>query len=70
MSNRMPLTAVVRLSQGGELGATMKRLRIWLDSERIEPSDFKTGVDAAGYSFTIGFRRPKDAERFRAQFGL
>ena len=66
MSNRTPLTTLVRLSQ---LGATMKRLRIWLDSERIEPSDFKTAVDAAGYTFTIGFRRPQDAERFRAQFG-
>jgi hypothetical protein len=47
----------------------MKRLRIWLDSERIEPSDFKTAADGAGHSFTIGFRRPQDAKRFRAQFG-
>jgi hypothetical protein len=69
MSNRTPLTTVVRLSQGNELGATMKRLRIWLDSERIEPSDFKTAADAAGYTFTIGFRRPQDAKRFRTQFG-
>jgi hypothetical protein len=69
MSDRDPLTTVVRLSQGDQLGETMKRLRIWLDSERIEPSEFKTAVDAAGYTFTIGFRRPQDAKRFRAQFG-
>jgi len=69
MSDRKPLTSVVRLSRGDELGATMKRLRIWLDSERIEPSDFKTAADAAGYTFTIEFRSPKDAKRFRTQFG-
>jgi hypothetical protein len=59
---------VVRLSQSDQLGAAMKRLRIWLDSERIEPSEFTTALDVAGYTFTIGFRRPQDAERFRAQF--
>jgi outer membrane lipoprotein-sorting protein len=69
MSNRRRLTTVVLLSQGDQLGAAMKRLRIWLDSERIEPSDFKTAVDADGYTFTIGFRRAQDAKRFRAQFG-
>ncbi|HEU0215797.1 MAG TPA: hypothetical protein VFQ90_03995 [Stellaceae bacterium] len=69
MSNRTPMTTVVRLSQGDQLGTTMKRLRIWLDGERIEPREFKTVADAAGYTFTIGFRRPQDAKRFRAQFG-
>ena len=47
----------------------MKRLRIWLDSEGIEPSDFKTAAEATGYTFTIEFRRPQDAKRFRAEFG-
>jgi hypothetical protein len=68
MSNRTPQTTVVRLSQGDELGATMKRLRIWLDSERIEPSDFKTAVDAAGYTFTIGFRATHNRCRVMGHF--
>jgi hypothetical protein len=68
MSDRNSLTAVVRLSQGDQLGETMKRLRIWLDSERIEPSEFTTAVDAGGYTLTFAFRSLEDAERFRAQF--
>jgi hypothetical protein len=41
MSNR-DLTAVVRLSTGDELGETMRRLRIWLDTEKIQPAVFAT----------------------------
>jgi len=61
-------STVVRLTQIDHLGAAMQRLRIWLDSERIEPSEFKAAVDATGYTFTIEFRSFPDADRFRAQF--
>jgi outer membrane lipoprotein-sorting protein len=69
MLDRDPLSIVVRLSEGDELGETMKKLRIWLDSETICPANFKTEADAAGYTFTFGFRTTQDAERFRARFG-
>jgi hypothetical protein len=65
MSDRDPLTAVVRLSASDELGEAMRRLRIWLDGEKIQPAVFATGADAAGYTFTIGFRSAQDANRFR-----
>jgi hypothetical protein len=63
-----PFTTVVRLSSGAELGSTMKRLRIWLDSEKIQPAAFWTQAEAEGCKFTIGFRHVVDADRFRAQF--
>jgi len=68
MSKRNPLVATVRVSEGDQLGETMKRLRIWLDSERIQPSEFTTAVDSGGYMLTFAFRNLQDAERFRAQF--
>jgi hypothetical protein len=51
---------VVRSSKNLPLGKTMNDLRTWLDSERIEPVDFKT----AGGRFEISFRREREAERF------
>lgn len=66
--NSDPLNVVVRLSQGHELGETMKRLRIWLDSQKIRPTVFKTMPDAKGFTFAISFRDVQDADRFRARF--
>lgn len=58
----------LRLSQIDQLGAAMQRLRIWLDSEKIEPSEFTVTTDAAGCTLTIEFRSLQDADRFRLQF--
>ena len=69
MFDRDPLTTVVRVSKGDQLGKTMNRLRTWLDSEKVYPVSFRTDADARGYVFTIGFRDTSDANRFRAQFG-
>jgi hypothetical protein len=66
MSRSYPFTTVVRLSSGEQLGKTMNRT--WLDSEKIQPAEFRTMADAKGYVFTIGFRNLNDADRFRAQF--
>jgi hypothetical protein len=55
---------VVRSSKNLPLGKTMNDLRTWLDSERIEPVEFKT----AGGSFEISFRREREAERFQRRF--
>ena len=69
MFDRDPLTAVVRLSKGEPLGQTMSKIRTWLASQQIHPTDFTTAADARGYTFTVGFRDTQDADRFRAQFG-
>jgi len=69
MSHRNPLTAVVRLSQSDQLGPTMMRLRIWLDSHKIELREFKTAANGKSYTFTITFRSRRDANHFRAKFG-
>jgi hypothetical protein len=64
MSDRNSLTAVVCLSQGDQLGDAMKRLRIWLDSKRIDPGEFTTAADAESYTLTFAFRSLEDAEHF------
>jgi hypothetical protein len=46
------------------LDETMRDIRTWLDSERIEPVQFKTVVGRAGLGFEISFRREREAERF------
>jgi hypothetical protein len=63
-----PQTVVVRLSQGDPLGATMSRLRTWLDNAKIQPATFRTEADAKGYTFTVGFATSDQADRFRARF--
>lgn len=55
---------VVRSSKNLPLGKTMNDLRNWLESERIEPVDFKT-TDGR---FEIGFSREPEAERFQQRF--
>ena len=50
------------------LGKTMRDIRTWLDSERIEPVAFKTVVGRAGLGFEISFREESEAERFQERF--
>jgi hypothetical protein len=64
-----PYTSTIRLSESDELGATMNKIRSWLDGQKIQAVTFKTLPDAMGHIFTIGFRTIEDATRFRAQFG-
>jgi hypothetical protein len=52
---------------GSPLGKTMNQIRRWLDSERIEPTGFKTVVGRAGLGFEIRFKS-EWAERFQQQF--
>jgi hypothetical protein len=52
-----------------QLGATLMQMRVWLDSENIDLANFRTAATAENYTFTIEFRSPQDADRFRAQFG-
>jgi hypothetical protein len=51
------------------LGSTMAEIRMWLDSEKIEPVEFKTVVSRGAVGFEISFKRDRDAERFQQRFG-
>jgi hypothetical protein len=48
----------------------MSEIRTWLDSEKIEPTEFKTVVARGGLGFEISFKSERDAERFQRQFAL
>jgi hypothetical protein len=50
------------------LATTIKDIRTWLVSERIEPVEFKTVVGRAGLGFEISFREESEAERFQERF--
>lgn len=50
------------------LAQMMKDIRIWLDSERIQPVEFKAVVGQAGHGFEISFSNESDAERFQERF--
>jgi len=50
------------------LATTIKDIRTWLVSERIEPVEFKTVVGRGGLGFEISFREESEAERFQQQF--
>jgi hypothetical protein len=63
-----PHKARVRVSRGEALGDVMKTLRTWLDGQKIEPTEFKTIVDARGFTLDFGFASAIDADRFRNQF--
>jgi len=50
------------------LGKAMNDIRVWLDSERIQPVEFKMVVNSAVLGFEISFRNEQDAARFEEQF--
>jgi hypothetical protein len=65
----LPSSVVVQAeSSKNMLAKTMDDIRTWLDSERIEPVEFKTVVGRAGLGFEISFRDEREAERFQERF--
>jgi hypothetical protein len=65
------LTSVVQAenSRSIPLAKAMRDIRTWLDSERIEPVQFRTVVvGRAGLGFEIRFREAREAERFQERF--
>lgn len=50
------------------LDKAMNEIRIWLDSERIQPMEFKMVVNGAVLGFEISFRHDQEAARFEEQF--
>jgi hypothetical protein len=68
MALRTPVVVQPKTARDMPLGETMRDIRIWLDSERIEPVEFKAVVGRAGLGFEISFRDVNDAERFQERF--
>jgi hypothetical protein len=58
------LTVTVRVPEGDPLGNVGKRIRTWLDSQKIQIATFATAADARGYTFTISFMDDSDADQF------
>lgn len=65
-----PYVVGIRISESEDFAETMNRWREWLNSQKIQPTDFKAEQCEAGYVFSIGFRSQHDAERFRQAFGI
>jgi hypothetical protein len=63
-----PVAVQAENSRGMSLDRTMTEIRTWLDSEHVEPVQFKTVVGRAGLGFEISFRCEREAARFLKQF--
>lgn len=61
-------TVRVRVSKDLSLGETMNTIREWMDGENIEPTNFRSSVEAHEYALIISFRTPAEAEHFRECF--
>jgi hypothetical protein len=47
----------------------MNEIRMWLDSQKIEPVSFRSAPGATS-GFEIAFDNAEDAERFRRHFNV
>jgi hypothetical protein len=66
-----PLTVLVETPVGKPFGATMNAIRTWLDSHKIQTTNFKIVPTADGNRrFEIAFRQEHEAERFRQEFAI
>jgi len=63
-----PLIVRVETPAGKPFGTTMNAIRLWLDSQKIQPTIFKVVPTARAFGFEIGFREEDEAGRFRQQF--
>ena len=65
-------TLVVRVERSGKtLGTAMNEIRSWLDSQKIEPVDFRAGECGSGaVAFEIRFKREDEARQFEQEFHL
>jgi outer membrane lipoprotein-sorting protein len=68
MSFPDPRVAKVRIPKDASLGATMNKMRAWLDKKKIQPDRWEAMIDAEGFTVTIAFQRDYESELFRQQF--
>jgi len=63
-----PLTVFVETPVGKPFGATMNAIRTWLDSHKIQSTNFKVVPTARGFGLEIAFGQEHEAQRFRQEF--
>ena len=68
MSFADPRIAKVRISKDASLGATMNRMRTWLDKQKIQPARWEAMIDAQGFTVMVAFNRDDESELFRQRF--
>ena len=69
MPVRTPVSMHMENLPNTPLASTLAEFRTWLDSEKIEPVDFKMVVNGLDFGFEISFKNDRDAERFQQRFG-
>jgi hypothetical protein len=70
MSFPDPRIAKVRISKDASLGATVSKIRKWLDKQKIEPARWEAMVDAKGFTVMIAFHRDDESQLSRQQFAV
>jgi hypothetical protein len=63
------MTGVIVEFTSGRLHTHMHAMRLWLDEAHIEPSRFTCTATSGSVRAELGFRTPKEAARFLAEFG-
>ena len=63
-----PVVVQAENSKNTPFARAINEIRTWLDSERIEPTDFRAVAGKAGLGFEISFRHAGEAERFQERF--
>ncbi len=64
-----PLTTVHVERAGSSLGDLMNAIRTWLDSQKVEPAEFKmVTTDGSIAACVVRFRNEYEADQFRLTF--
>ena len=63
-----PLTVFVETPAGKPFGTTMNAIRLWLDSQKIQTTNFKVVPTARGFGLEVKFAQEHEAQRFRQEF--
>lgn len=68
MALLIPVVVHADNPRNAPLDKAMNEIRLWLDSERIQPVAFRMVVNGAVLGFEISFQHEHDAARFEEQF--
>jgi hypothetical protein len=64
-----PILVKLERPTGTPFGQIMNEVRSWLDSQKIQPVDFRPVVSLQGIGFEIIFRTQEEAHLFKLKFG-
>ncbi|HEX3861094.1 MAG TPA: hypothetical protein VHY35_05325 [Stellaceae bacterium] len=62
------ITVNIHRPPGTQLGTIMNEIRTWLDTQKIQPIEFKQAVGQDGIRFELRFREQAEADRFQEAF--